>query len=184
MEIILAFICMVCAGCFYCYSVFKDEKFFISTNLSFSLHILDFKQAGQTAGFVDPCLHSQSSVSGQIFNLTGSCLCTNISRWYYSLCGSSGISCSNCKAVSPSHPSQCLLRCWGNCSKRHSDGTSTIRSPAFSVPFLPAGLSSRICLIKIPLMTSPLLRRLPIPRPPTMLIPNDLLGSLQSSTLL
>lgn len=61
--------------------------------------------------------------------------------------------------------------------------TSTILSPVFKVPFLPAGLSSRICLINMPLMTSPLLRRLPIPRPPTMLIPRDLLGSLQSSTL-
>lgn len=62
-------------------------------------------------------------------------------------------------------------------------GTSTILSPVFKVPFLPAGLSSRMCLIKIPLITSPLLKRLPIPRPPTMLIPSDLLGSLQSSTL-
>lgn len=62
-------------------------------------------------------------------------------------------------------------------------GTSTILSPGFKVPFLPAGLSSRTCLMKMPLITSPLLRRLPIPRPPTMLMPKDLLGSLQSSTL-
>lgn len=62
-------------------------------------------------------------------------------------------------------------------------GTSTILSPGFKVPFFPAGLSSRTCLMKMPLITSPLLRRLPIPRPPTMLMPKDLLGSLQSSTL-
>lgn len=63
------------------------------------------------------------------------------------------------------------------------EGTSTILSPGFKVPFLPAGLSSRTCLMKMPLITSPLLRRLPMPLPPTMLIPKDLLGSLQSSTL-
>lgn len=63
------------------------------------------------------------------------------------------------------------------------EGTSTILSPGFKVPFLPAGLSSSTCLMKMPLITSPLLRRLPIPRPPTMLMPKDLLGSLQSSTL-
>lgn len=61
--------------------------------------------------------------------------------------------------------------------------TSTILSPVLRVPFCPAGLSSKICLIKMPLITSPLLRRLPIPRPPTMLIPRDLPGSLKSSTL-
>lgn len=61
--------------------------------------------------------------------------------------------------------------------------TSTILSPVFRVPLCPAGLSARMCLIKIPLITSPLLRRLPIPRPPTMLMPRDLPGSLNSSTL-
>ena len=40
-----------------------------------------------------------------------------------------------------------------------------------------------MCLIKMPLITSPLLSRLPIPLPPTILIPRDLPGSLKSSTL-
>lgn len=61
--------------------------------------------------------------------------------------------------------------------------TSTIRSPVFRVPFCPAGLSSRMCLIKMPRITSPELSRLPIPRPPTILIPRDLPGSRKSSTL-
>lgn len=68
-------------------------------------------------------------------------------------------------------------------SESSVEGTSTILSPGFKVPFFPAGLSSRTCLMKMPLITSPLLSRLPIPRPPTMLMPKDLLGSLQSSTL-
>lgn len=70
-----------------------------------------------------------------------------------------------------------------SCSCLRCSFTSTILSPVFRVPFCPAGLSSRMCLIKMPLITSPLLRRLPIPRPPTMLIPRDLPGSLKSSTL-
>lgn len=61
--------------------------------------------------------------------------------------------------------------------------TSTILSPVFSVLFCPAGLSSRMCLMKMPLITSPLLSRLPIPRPPTILMPSDLPGSRKSSTL-
>ena len=62
--------------------------------------------------------------------------------------------------------------------------TSTILSPVFRVPFCPAGLSSRMCLIKMPLITSPLFSRLPIPRPPTILIPRDLPGARKSSTLM
>lgn len=141
-------------------------------------------EAGRTTVFVDPFSHIYAS--GCKINLK---LHTDISRWYYCVYntvvhyGSCGDSCSNCRAVCP-RPNIHLSNSWNARSKRHSAGTSTIRSPVFSVPFLPAGLSSRMCLIKIPLITSPLLRRLPIPRPPTMLIPSDLLGSLQSSTLL
>lgn len=58
-----------------------------------------------------------------------------------------------------------------------------MRSPVFRVPFCPAGLSSRMCLMKMPLITSPLFSRLPIPRPPTMLMPRDFPGSRNSSTL-
>lgn len=61
--------------------------------------------------------------------------------------------------------------------------TSTMRSPVFRVPFCPAGLSSRMCLMKMPLITSPLFSLLPIPRPPTMLMPRDFPGSRKSSTL-
>lgn len=61
--------------------------------------------------------------------------------------------------------------------------TSTMRSPVFKVPFCPAGLSSRMCLMKMPLITSPLFSLLPIPRPPTMLMPRDFPGSRKSSTL-
>ena len=61
--------------------------------------------------------------------------------------------------------------------------TSTTLSPVLRVPLRPAGLSSRTCLMKMPLITSPLLRRLPMPRPPTMLMPRDLPGSRCSSTL-
>lgn len=61
--------------------------------------------------------------------------------------------------------------------------TSKILSPVFSVPLRPAGPSSRMCLIKMPLITSPLLRRLPMPRPPTILMPRDFPASLCNSTL-
>lgn len=101
METILAFILHGLHWLFLLLPSEKVQNLFVSPNFSFFIYILVFKQASQTAGFVDPCSHSQSYVSRWIFNLTGSCLHTNISRWYYSLCGSSGISCGNCTAVSP-----------------------------------------------------------------------------------
>lgn len=148
--------------------------------------MLVWKQAGRTAGFVASHMfaHRVHHLCFRLYiQLEAVCTQTSADGTTYTLYGSRGASWSNYTAVGP-RPPQRLLRCQGIASRRHSAGTSTIRSPVFSVPFLPAGLSSRICLINIPLITSPLLRRLPIPRPPTMLIPSDLLGSLQSSTLL
>lgn len=61
--------------------------------------------------------------------------------------------------------------------------TSSILSPVFKALVLPAGLSSKTCLIKIPLSSSPFFRRFMTVCPPTMLIPRDTSGSLKISTL-
>lgn len=105
-EISLAFICMVCTGCFYCYPVCKGEKSFIFTKLKLFPTHTGFKTGRSNCWLCRPLLtQSAIYVPGWIFNLTDSCLDTNISRWYYSLCGSSGISWSNCTAVAQNHPS-------------------------------------------------------------------------------
>lgn len=51
--------------------------------------------------------------------------------------------------------------------------TSSILSPALRVPLCAAGLSGLMCLMKTPLIISPLLSLRPMPLPPIMLIPRD-----------
>lgn len=61
--------------------------------------------------------------------------------------------------------------------------TSSILSPVRRVPLCAAGLSGLMCLMKIPLIISPLLSLLPMPLPPIMLIPRDWPGARVSCTL-
>lgn len=51
--------------------------------------------------------------------------------------------------------------------------TSSILSPVRRVPLCAAGLSGLICLMKTPLIISPLLSLRPMPLPPIMLMPRD-----------
>lgn len=61
--------------------------------------------------------------------------------------------------------------------------TSRILSPTLREPLCAAGLSGLMCLMKTPLIISPLLSLRPIPLPPMMLIPRDWPGARVSRTL-
>lgn len=66
----------------------------------------------------------------------------------------------------------------------HTDShTSSILSPVRRVPLCAAGLSGLMCLMKTPLIISPLLSLRPMPLPPIMLIPRDWPGARVSRTL-
>lgn len=61
--------------------------------------------------------------------------------------------------------------------------TSSILSPVRRVPLCAAGLSGLMCLMKTPLIISPLLSLRPMPLPPIMLMPRDWPASRISRTL-
>jgi len=68
-------------------------------------------------------------------------------------------------------------------TSRPNTHTSSILSPVLRVPLSAAGLSGLMCLMKTPLIISPLLSLRPMPLPPIMLMPRDWPGARVSRTL-